>query len=61
MFGRGILGVLVTSGVIAGIGYMLMPRRRNHFSLRAMRGMFSQRMWNRIGRMMMRSVSRLAS
>lgn len=33
MFGRNLFGVIAASGVIAAIGYMLVPRRRNRFAL----------------------------
>jgi len=31
MMNRGVIGTLVTGGVLAAVGYMLMPRRRNRF------------------------------
>jgi hypothetical protein len=62
MFGRGLLGVILTSGVIAAIGYMLMPRRRNRlFSFNKMmdRWPLSRRDVMRFGRVLLRQAARM--
>jgi hypothetical protein len=60
MFGRGLLGVILTSGIVAAIGYMLMPRRRNRFfSFKQMdRWPLSRRDVMRFGRMLLRQAVR---
>ncbi|NGQ94237.1 hypothetical protein G3578_03490 [Brevibacillus sp. SYP-B805] len=63
MTGRGLLGVILTSGLIAGIGYMLLPQRKNRFTRRAMKAFrwaLAKRNLGRWGRMVMRSAARFA-
>ncbi|WP_134686133.1 hypothetical protein [Brevibacillus migulae] len=58
MSGRNLVGIIVTGGVIAGIGYMMLPRRRKG-SMRAVRMLLAGRTWGRWGRQMMKSATRL--
>lgn len=61
MFGRGLLGVILTSGVVAAIGFMLRTRRRNRlFSFNLMdRLPISRRDVMRFGRVLLRQASRM--
>jgi hypothetical protein len=61
MMGRNLLGVIATSGIIAAVGYLLIPRRRNWFSFNINRLPFSMRnirKWTNISRKLMRAVAR---
>jgi len=61
MVGRNLLGILATSGIIAAVGYLLKPRRRNRFSFNINRLPFSMRdirKWANISRKLMRAAAR---
>lgn len=58
MSGRNILGVIVTSGVIAGIGYMMLPRKRQGFSLKSARMLMKRWKINRWGRLLYKTAAR---
>jgi|GEM_PF-1263715 len=60
MNGRNLVGIIVTGGVIAGIGYMMLPRRRKGFSMKAVRMLLSNRTWSRWGKQLVKSATRLA-
>jgi hypothetical protein len=60
MFGR-LLGVIATSGIIAAVGFMLAPRRRNRFRFSINRLPFSLRDLKRMmrtGQKLVRAVAR---
>ncbi|RNB90640.1 hypothetical protein EDM56_09105 [Brevibacillus fluminis] len=53
---RNLLSVLITSGIVAAIGYMLMPKRRNGFSLNINRLPLSRKNMMKAGAMLFRSL-----
>jgi hypothetical protein len=60
MFGR-MLGVIATGGILAAVGFMLAPRRKNRFRLNISRWPFSYRDLQRMlrfGRKLVRAVAR---
>ncbi|MFY0543384.1 hypothetical protein [Brevibacillus sp. H7] len=61
MVGRNLLGLIATSGILAAVGYLLIPRRRNRFALNLNRLPFSLRdirRWANISRKLIRAVAR---
>ncbi len=58
MFGRGLLRKIVTGGIIAAIGYLLIPRRRNRWFVNMKRWPLSQRDLWKIGRGLVRGWAR---
>ncbi|MGD8188884.1 hypothetical protein ACQCN2_02675 [Brevibacillus ginsengisoli] len=55
MFGRGILGKIITGGILAAIGYMLMPKRRNRMMLLRQWPISRRDLW-KVGRYLARAV-----
>ncbi|WP_019120066.1 hypothetical protein [Brevibacillus massiliensis] len=60
MFGRGLLGKILTGGLLVAIGYLLMPRqkRKQQNLLNFGRNTLSRRNLRRMGRGLMRQFAR---
>lgn len=58
LFRRNLLGVIATGGIVAAIGYMLIPKRRSRFSFNMNRWPLSLRDVTRMSRMLMRGFAR---
>lgn len=57
MFGRGIIRKIITGGLLAAIGYMLMPKRRNRMMLLKQWPLSRRDLW-KVGRSLARAVAK---
>ncbi len=55
MFGRGLLGKIITGGLLAAIGYLLMPKRRSRFMLLKQWPLSRRDLW-KAGRLFARAI-----
>lgn len=58
MFGRGLLGTIITGGIVVALSYFLMPKQRARLMMSRKRWPLSRRNMMNLGKFLARTVNR---